>query len=183
MGLLGPVAEYPSHAELVSRRYVRTLARYVPQVKDDSGELHLGKPVRLDPGWNLVRWDARAPAQLVYGDVVPPVFQIDTGLKNEIHPADLPFGVTIRGDVVDQVGAFKARHLFVQEFRPLAVGQDGKVHLEIRIDDAAGNERTVPIVLVVTDNAVRRGMNSQYYRQGASTDTSTNPASGTAARQ
>ena len=114
----------------------------------------------------MLKWDPTVAAVLVFADYSPPVFEMDPGFRSEIHPADLPFGITLRGWIVDQVGSVKARTLFAKDFKPLVACPDGTVRFEFSVEDAVGNSTVVPIVLRVTEKAVRRESNSLYYTQG-----------------
>ncbi len=166
VGLVGPTSAYPPRMRLVSDRFTKDLASYVPRVQDDEGRVRRGERTDLHAGWNVLKWDQTAAAVLVFGDASPPAFEMDPGFRSEIHPADLQFGITLRGWIVDQVGAVKARTLFAKDFKPLVSGPDGAARLEFSVEDGVGNRTVVPIVLRVTDKAVRRGSNSLYYSQG-----------------
>jgi hypothetical protein len=167
VGLVGPLSAYPPQTRLVSDRFSRDLAAYVPRVQDDNGRVLWGKPTDLHPGWNVLKWRETEAAVLVFGDIAPPVFEIDPGFRSEIHPGDLQFGITLRGDIVDQVGSVKARILLARDFKPLVAGPDGTVRFEFSVEDRVGYSTVVPMALRVSDKAVRRGSNSLYYTQGA----------------
>jgi hypothetical protein len=166
-GLVGRQDGHGAGWRLVSDHFTRTLRGYVPRVRHEATQaVAEGAPVDLQPGWNVVRWRRGKPAVLVYGDVEAPRFQPDPEFTSQIHPADLRFGVTVRGALLDKVGALYSRELFVKEYAALVPDPDGVVRLQFPVQDPAGNVSDVHLALQVTERAVQRGANSVYYRQG-----------------
>lgn len=113
---------------------------------------------------------AESHAAMVYVQRTPPRFIIAPGLVPlEIHPADLRFGYRAMGVVANLVGSKIAVRAFSREYAgsELNVDPDGFVRLEFTVHDMAGNEAPVKLALKVTDKAVQRGDNLDFFQQAA----------------
>jgi hypothetical protein len=166
VGLVGSAVEYPLPIRLVSDHFTGNVAHYVPRLKDAHHRVWEADEIDLASGWNVVR--VERAAVLVYGDSAPPRFEIDAGFPNEIHPADLLFGVTVRGYVIYDAGVVKGRYLLVRHFTGLTADADGFVRFELPISSPSGNRLVVPFAIRVTDQAIIRFRNTLFYSQGSS---------------
>jgi len=123
--------------------------------------------------WEVMRAEAGSEpkaATMVYVQRTPPRFIIAPGLLPlEIHPADIRFGYRAMGVVANMVGSKIAIRAFSREYAgsELSVDPDGFVRLAFTVHDMAGNEAPVNLALKVTDKAVRRGDNLDFFQQAA----------------
>jgi hypothetical protein len=67
--------------------------------------------------------------------------------------------------VVDKVGDELVSIAHGQSFRDLKVDPDGFVRLSFTVNDLAGNPTRVDLPLRVTEKAVRRGANLEFFLQ------------------
>src|SRR5262249_6983753 len=122
-------------------------------------------PTQLRAGWNLLTITLPGSTQtrtlLVFGDDIPPTFQVGAGVPGTINQADIDTGTSflVTGDILDN--SFGTMH-FSQSFRlndtSHVVEQtraDGSrfVTLSFTIHDFAGNTYLVSMDLNVTDTA------------------------------
>jgi hypothetical protein len=122
--------------------------------------------------WEVMRATAATAASgsIVYVQRTPPRFIIAPGLLPlKIHPADIRYGYRAMGVVANQVGSKIAVRAFSREYTgdELRVDPDGFVRLSFKVDDMAGNETPVSLALKVSETAVRRGNNLDFFQQAA----------------
>lgn len=117
-------------------------------------------------GWRFktVRSGDGLSTQITYIDTTPPRFELDPRIELEIHPRDVRYGFVIEGTLHDEnEGAAVIR----KEYRDLTEDADGYVRVDFEYPDRAGNVFHRVFELEVTPEAVQRGANLSYYRQGA----------------
>jgi hypothetical protein len=111
-------------------------------------------------GWELVK------GQVVFVDREAPKFYFLPGLRPfEIHPQDVEYGYRIMGMVADRVGSHITVRAFAKEFHDLTIDPDGFIRISFTVADMAGNKTTEHVALRVTDKAVRRGANINFFVQ------------------
>lgn len=167
VGLVGSPVPERSIVHSLDSPFTRSLANHVARARDHAGQIVQSAPVQLTEGWNVVPLPDAGTSLLVFGDTRPPRFEFDPGASTWVHPADLPFGTTIRGTIVDDVGALTARELAVADLTQRVPDPDGTVSVQFPIEDSAGNKTQVKVSLEVREDAVRRARNSVYYLQGS----------------
>ncbi|WP_429027424.1 G8 domain-containing protein [Bradyrhizobium sp. I1.14.4] len=115
--------------------------------------------------WKVVEGQSN---KIVFVDREPPRFWFLPGLKPfEIHPDDVQYGYRIMGMVADHVGKKITVRAFAKEFHDLKVDPDGYVRVSFTVSDMAGNETKEDVALLVTEKAVRRGANINFFVQKA----------------
>ncbi len=102
---------------------------------------------------------------LTYVDKQPPEFKLDSRIKLEIHPDDVKHGFMICGVLCDKIGGVETYANIIQNKKNLTVDEDGYVTISHDFVDAVGNKTPQQFRLKVTDQAVRRGANLDYYAQ------------------
>jgi G8 domain len=118
--------------------------------------------------WKLVEAASRGQEQraMVYIDNEPPKFLLMKGLVPlQIHPDDIEYGYRVMGMVVDLVEGQVTMRAHSQEFFNLTIDADRHVRIDFKVADMAGNETEVKLALLVTDQAVRRGQNLNFFVQ------------------
>jgi len=85
--------------------------------------------------------------------------------KLEIHPDDVRYGYRLEGIVADVVDNRVTEMAFVQDFPALQPDAQGRIALDVKFPDPAGDMTSLPLSLTVTKQAVRRGRNYEFYKQ------------------
>jgi hypothetical protein len=117
-------------------------------------------------GWNFVPSTRPAERALVYVNPKPTKFMVRRGLLPlRIHPEDVRYGYRVHGVVLEPVDGRLTMRNWEREFRNLRVEPDGYVRITFNMTNLAGVEIPVTIALEVTQEAVRRGTNVDYYIQ------------------
>jgi hypothetical protein len=120
-------------------------------------------PQNVTDRWKIV--EDQSP-KLVYASHEPPKFHFLPGLiPFEIHPDDIQYGYRIMGFVASRVGDKISLRAFAKEFDDLKKDPDGFVRVSFTVKDMAGNELEQNVALRVTDQAVRRGANINFFVQ------------------
>jgi hypothetical protein len=172
-GLIGAPAVYLPDLQLLSAKYTR--------FNPDTPDYHLvyrywngtkyvtvreTAATQLHAGWNVIQRILPDSTQirtlLVFGDDIPPTFQVGPNVPGTINKADIDNGASflVEGDILDN--SFGRMH-FRQSFRlndashvsPVQTRADGSrfVTLSFTIHDFAGNTYLVSMDLTVTDTA------------------------------
>lgn len=124
--------------------------------------------VNATPDWEQVRVKfAAATAETLRGSTsaVKKFMVHPSLLPLEIHPDDVRLGYRILGYVVDRVDGRARTVAHFEEFRDLKVDADGFVRVWPRMSDVHGTQAPHVIALRVTNTAVRRGRNLDYFMQ------------------
>jgi hypothetical protein len=130
-----------------------------------AAEHFLRSPQDVADAWKVVESQS---SKVVFVDHEPPKFYFLPGLRPfEIHPDDVQYGYRIMGMVADRVGSKITVRAFAKEFHDLKVDPDGYIRLSFTVSDMAGNETKVDVALLVTERAVRRGANINFFVQKA----------------
>jgi hypothetical protein len=122
----------------------------------------------LSSGWDVVpaQHGQAAAGRLVFRDTTPPKYMLlNCLLPLQIHPEDVSFGYRAMGMVVDKVGDEIVAIAHGQSFTDLTVDADGYVRVSFTVHDLSGNPTRVDLPLRVTDQAIRRGSNLEFFLQ------------------
>ena len=115
--------------------------------------------------WKVVEEQSN---KVVFVDNEPPKFHFLPGLLPfEIHPDDVQYGYRVMGMVADRVGTKITVRAFAKEFHDLVIDPDGYVRVSFTVTDMAGNETKTDVALLVTEKAIRRGANINFFVQKA----------------
>ncbi|MCP1975265.1 G8 domain-containing protein [Bradyrhizobium elkanii] len=85
--------------------------------------------------------------------------------KLEIHPDDVRYGYRLEGIVADMVDNRITEMVFIQDFPILRPDGQGQIALDVKFPDPAGDMTSLPLSLTVSERAVRRGRNYEFYKQ------------------
>ncbi|WP_159450396.1 G8 domain-containing protein [Bradyrhizobium mercantei] len=139
--------------------------RGVNEIYPMSSEHFLRAGSNVTDLWKVVEGQS---SKVVFVDREPPRFWFLPGLRPfEIHPDDVQYGYRIMGFVADHVGKKITVRAFSKEYQDLKVDPDGYVRVSFTVSDMAGNETKEDVALLVTDKAVRRGANINFFVQKA----------------
>ena len=117
-------------------------------------------------GWRVLNAAAEANPALVNVNKNPAKFMMRRGLLPlRIHPDDVPYGYRVHGTILEMVDDHLAIRQIEKEFHNLKVESDGFVRIAFTFTNLAEVAIPVEIALEVTDKAVRRGQNIDYYLQ------------------
>jgi hypothetical protein len=176
-GLIGSKTTYVPRIDLAGRKYTQfatNSADYTPKFTytDANGkkQTYVAANVQLTQGWNLITLPLSGDLSaylgpvrtlLVYGDNIPPTFEISPSVPLVINRADFNNGATwvLEGNVVDDsFGKIFFRKDFTlndsRYFKLDPADPTGNTLLfSMIIQDFAGNKTTVVIRLTLTDTA------------------------------
>ena len=138
----------------------------------DSGEIYprasqhfMRSEQDIQNRWKVVEEQSN---KVVFVDNEPPKFHFLPGLLPfEIHPDDVQYGYRVMGMVADRVGTKITVRAFAKEFHDLVINPDGYVRVSFTVADMAGNETKTDVALLVTEKAIRRGANINFFVQKA----------------
>ena len=154
-GLMGPPVESPEALKLLSSKYTNQLQGYELVYLDATGD-PVHEVIDLRSGWNLLTREIGGATRtlFVFADTEAPTFHLRSA--EVVNPEGLRFGITVRGDVLDNS---MGRKVFQREFENLealpVVEIDGRQYLELTfdVDDLAGNVTPVVVHVLLDSDA------------------------------
>ncbi len=168
--LIGPTSTYLPTIKLGSAKYSNDLANYKLRYSytdpTTNSQVVVGEQTAapLDQGWNLLTRTILGATRtlLVYGDIIPPTFQVNSNLTTTLNNADIANGrrFVIDGQILDD--SFGSKHFNItiklndaNSVSALKTRADGSrfVTISFQITDFAGNKSMVNLDFSVATTA------------------------------